>query len=446
MLMIFTGAGKKRRLKPAGAPGKNLLMKLNELKKNIAAAKSAASGLLDLTSRQRKNVLLSLARLIKSQTKKIIQANKNDIMAARRNGKTDSFIERLSLDEKKINSIAETATIIAKSKDNLFETIRRYRRPSGLMIKKVRYPLGLIAIIYESRPNVTIDAFILTFKSGNAVLLRGGKEIRGTNAILVKLIKQALKTEKINVKIVQDYSGLARGLSFELMQNKNIDCLIPRGGKELIDSVVLNAKIPIIITGASVVHTYVDADANIGLAGKIILNAKTRRVSICNALDVVLLHRLIYKKALKVMAQDLAEKNVGIRADRLSYKLLGSLGYPKLKKVKSRDFDTEFLDYILAVKVVNNFSEAITHISRHSLGHSEAIITRSKKQAQQFFHHIDAACLYLNTSTQFSDGGEFGMGSEIGISTQKLHARGPFAAAELTTYKYLVESNGATRE
>lgn len=421
-------------------------MKLNELKKNIAEAKSAALSLLDLNSRQRKNVLLSLARLIKSQTKEIIQANKNDITAARRNGKTDSFVERLGLDEKKINSMAETAIIIAKSQDNLFKIIRQYRRPSGLMIKKVRYPLGLIAIIYESRPNVTIDSFILTFKSGNAVLLRGGKEIRNTNAVLVKLIRQALKTEKINVKIVQDFSGLDRGLSSELMQNKNIDCLIPRGGKKLIDAVISTAKVPVIITGASVVHTYVDADADIELARKIILNAKTRRVSVCNTLDVILLHRLIYKKVLKALARDLDEKNVELRADKLSYELLKKLGYSKLKQAKNKDFDTEFLDYILAVKVVNNFSEAITHISRHSLGHSEAIITRSKKQAQQFFHHIDAACLYLNTSTQFSDGGEFGMGSEIGISTQKLHARGPFAATELTTYKYLIESNGAIRK
>ena len=409
-------------------------------------AKIAASGLLDITSRQRKNVLLNLARLIRSQSKKIIQANKNDILAARQDGKNESFIERLSLDEVKINSMAESATIIAKNKDNLFETIKQYRQPSGLIIKKVRYPLGLIAIIYESRPNVTIDSFILTFKSGNAVLLRGGKEIRNTNAILVKLIKQALKTENINDEIVQDLSGLDKKLSFEIMQNKNIDCLIPRGGKKLIDFTITNSKVPIIITGASVVHTYIDADADIELAKKIVINAKTRRVSICNALDVVLLHRLIYKKFLKIIAQDFSEKNVEIRADKLSYKFLNTLGYSKLKAAKGKDFDTEFLDYILAVKVVNDFSEAITHIRKHSLGHSEAIITKSKKQAQRFFRYVDAACLYLNTSTQFSDGGEFGMGSEIGISTQKLHARGPFAAAEMTTYKYLIESGGAIRK
>lgn len=421
-------------------------MKLNELKKNITTTKLAAASLLDLSARQRKNVLLRLSWLIKNQTKKIIKANEKDIAAARRNGKADSFIERLSLNEEKINSMAQAAATIANRKDHLFETISKYTRPSGLIIKKVRYPLGVIAIIYESRPNVTIDSFVLTFKSGNAVLLKGGKEIYNTNAVLVKIINQALKTERINTNIVRDFSGLDKGLAVELMQNKKIDCLIPRGGKGLIDAVVATAKVPIIITGASVVHTYVDANADIELARRIILNAKTRRVSICNTLDVVLLHRLIYKQALKALTPGLAKKNVEIRADKLSYELLSSLGYPKLKKAKSKDFDTEFLDYILAVKVVNKFSEAITHISRHSLGHSEAIITRSKKQAQRFFHHIDAACLYLNTSTQFSDGGEFGMGSEIGISTQKLHARGPFGATELTTYKYLVESNGAIRK
>ncbi len=232
----------------------------------------------------------------------------------------------------------------------------------------------------------------------------------------------------------------------ELLQNINIDCLIPRGGKNLIDFIRNNAKVPVIITGASVVHTYVDDNADLEMAKKIIINAKTRRVSICNALDVLLVHKNTYQELIKNIIKELENKKIEVRADKRSYTIFKKLKYPYLKQAKLQDFDTEFLDYVLAVKVVDNFAEALKHIKQHSLGHSEAIITKSKEHAEKFFKNIDSACLYWNTSTQFSDGYEYGLGSEIGISTQKLHARGPFAYESLTTYKYIVSSDGAIRK
>ncbi len=421
-------------------------MTLSKLKKNITITKAAANSLLDLTAKQREQVLSQLADLLLSNAKQIIAANRQDIFLARKICKTESFIERLELDDKKIESMADSVKSIAKFKDNLFEIIETRRPASGLLIKKVRYPLGLIAMIYESRPNVTIDAFAMAFKSGNAILLKGGKEIQYTNRILVKLIKQSLTDKKINSHVVSDLSSIDKKMVGELLSNRNIDCLIPRGGKSLINFVTANSKIPVIITGASVVHMYIDDTADLGMAKKLIVNAKTRRVSICNALDVLLLHQKIYKKVLISLVDDLSARNVKLRADKRSYQILKKLNYPKLKLASAKDFDTEFLDYCLAIKVVDNFNQAIDHIRQHGLGHSEAIITQTKKHAQEFFRQIDAACLYLNTSTQFSDGGEFGMGGEIGISTQKLHARGPFAFSELTTHKYLVESKGLTRD
>jgi glutamate-5-semialdehyde dehydrogenase len=420
-------------------------MRLNELETLIKKTKASSESLLKMISRQRKMVLLELAKEIYSERKKIMTANKNDINSAEKIEESESFIERLSLDEAKIRSMSKSLKEIANAKDNLFEVLEEKTGPSGIKIKKVRFPLGLIAIIYESRPNVTIDAFALAFKSGNSVILKGGKEIKGTNKVLVKIIKRVLGENNIDSDIVQDVSGLEKNLSLALLKDSRIDCLIPRGGKKLIEFVKNNATVPIIETGASVVHTYVDRSADLGMAKRIILNAKTRRVSICNALDVLIVHKDIIQKFLGCIAKNLAQKNVELRADQKSFTILKKTIYPKLKKATVSDFDTEFLDYVMAVKTVNNFEEALDHIKKHSLGHSEAIITKNKKQADQFFLEIDAACLYWNTSTQFSDGGEFGMGGEIGISTQKLHARGPFAYQELTTYKHLVKSEGLTR-
>lgn len=421
-------------------------MTTKQLQNKIKSAKQASSRLLEINSKKRKTVLLKLAKELITQTDNIIKANAKDLKIAEKDGKNASFISRLGLDKKQIKAIAGSVKQVANLPDKLGEVIEKRKRPSGIVVQKIRAPLGLVAIIYESRPNVTIDAFVLTFKSGNAVIIKGGKEIKNTNKIFVGIIRKILKREKISADIIQDFSGINRALGAELLCNDNIDCLIPRGGKKLIDFVKENAKIPLIITGASVVHTYVDKDANLDIAQKVILNAKTRRVSICNALDVLLAHKKNYKKLLKKLADNLANKQVEIRADVLSYNFLRKIKYPHLKKAGVKDFDTEFLDYILAIKVVGGLEDAINHIQEHTLGHSEAIITSSQKKADKFFQIIDAACLYRNTSTQFSDGGEYGLGAEIGISTQKLHARGPFAHEALTTYKYIVTSGGAVRK
>ena len=421
-------------------------MRLNRIDKKIIAAKQASENILNLSDNTRKKVLLDISFALLRQARGIIAANKKDIAAAKKIGRNESFIERLALNQEKIASLADSIRKIALKKDILFKKIEARTMPSGITIQKVRVPLGLIAIIFESRPNVTADAFALAFKSGNAVILKGGKEIKYTNNKLIDLIKKILSTNKISPEIIQDVGGINRNLTKNLISNELIDCLIPRGGKKLIDFVKNNAKIPVIITGASVVHAYVDEDADLSMAKKIILNAKTRRVSICNALDVILLHKKIYKKLLNLSIMELSDKKVEIRADEISHALLKKIRYSKLKLAKPQDFNTEFLDYILAIKVVRNFSEALAHIKKHSLGHSEIIITKSKYKAKIFFKQIDAACLYLNTSSQFSDGGEFGLGGEIGISTQKLHARGPFAFQELMTYKYIISSKGALRK
>ncbi len=420
-------------------------MKSNNLKNIIRKAKVSSESLLELDGRKRKLVLLALAKEVYSKRNAILAANQKDVRAAEKSGKNASFIERLSLDENKIEAVAGSLWEISRAKDNLFEVLENIKRPSGIEIKKVRVPLGLLLIIFESRPNVTLDAFALAFKSGNAVIMKGGKEIMATNRILVEIIRKVLGKFKISGDVIQDISGLEKRLTLALLKDAQIDCLIPRGGKGLIEFVKNNTSIPIIETGASVVHTYVDNSADLELARNVILNAKTRRVSICNALDVLLIHKKISQKLLGMLANGLAEKNVELRADKKSFSALRDRKYPMLKKAAESDFDTEFLDYILAVRTVDNFEEALFHIKNHSLGHSEAIITKNKKQAKRFFQEIDAACLYWNTSTQFSDGNEFGMGGEIGISTQKLHARGPFSHKELTTYKYLVKSKGSIR-
>ncbi len=416
-----------------------------DLSKKISQTKAASCSLLKFKSGQKNKILAELAKRLLTSSNNLIAANKKDVIFAKKIGREESFIERLALDKGKIESMADSLRAVAKLPDYIGEVMEEKSRPSGIRIKKVRAPLGLVAIIYESRPNVTVDAFSSAFKSGNGIILKGGKEIKNTNLELVKIIKAALKKHGVNPEIILDLTGLGNPETLELMADKNIDCLIPRGGKGLIEFVRENAKIPVIITGASVVHAYIDEDADLELARRVIINAKTRRVSICNALDVLLLHKKISQPMLGLLVKDLSAKGVEIRANQTAYRILKKLNYSKLKPAGTADFDTEFLDYILAVKIVNNLDEAIKHIQAHTLGHSEAIITRSKSKAEKFFKAIDAACLYHNTSTQFSDGGEFGLGSEIGISTQKLHARGPFAHEALTTYKYIIESKGITR-
>lgn len=420
-------------------------MTIAKIRTIIRDAKGAQESLLVLSPEQRKQVLLSLSRSLERNTSLILRENNKDVHAASTHGLSSAFIDRLTLDGPKLSSIASSLREIAKLPELLFETLESRTMSSGIAIKKVRVPLGLLAVIYESRPNVTIDAFGMAFKSGNSILLKGGEEIRNTNHIFERLIRESLRKGKIDERIVYDLSMIARETSRELMENPRIDCLIPRGGKSLIETVRNLAKVPVIITGASVVHTFVDANADVALAVRVVANAKTRRVSICNALDVLLVHSAVARPFLERLSSKLLKEKVELRADPRSFVVLNDLQYPFLKKALKADFDTEFLDYILAVKIVDTPSEAFEHIKQHSLGHSECIITNNSRLAERFFREIDAACIYWNTSTQFSDGKEFGLGGEMGISTQKLHARGPFAYRELTTWKYQIESTGAVR-
>jgi glutamate-5-semialdehyde dehydrogenase len=420
-------------------------MKVN-IEKDIHSAKKASQSLLHLSEKDRKDVLLGVAVNIKKRRNDIIKENAKDVKYALLDNKTESFIERLQLNEKDINSICKAVRQIACSEDNLFKIISKSTQNSGITIQKKRFPLGVVAIIYESRPNVTMDAFAIAFKSGNAIVLKGGKESVHTNKIFTTIIKNVLNEYHIDERVIWDFSRIGREDVIKLIENDNIDCLIPRGGKCLIEYVKNNAKVPIIITGASVVHIYIDADADLQKAVDVVVNSKLRRVSVCNALDTILIHDGISEKFLSLFVKSVNSLSLlEIRADSRSFGVLQKMQYKNLKKVTKEDFDTEFLDNILAVRVVDSLKDAIVHIQKHSLGHSEGIVTENANKAEEFFQKIDSACLYLNTSTQFSDGGEFGMGGEIGISTQKLHARGPFAFVELTTYKYIVESEGLIR-
>ncbi len=420
-------------------------MKENIIKK-VLSTKKASQSLLTLSQKDRRDILFDVASSIKQNKNKIIEANKKDIQSAIENNFNENFIERLSLDELTIESIYDSVRQIAEGEDDLFKTISKVTQDSGITIQKKIFPLGVVAVIYESRPNVTVDAFAIAFKSGNAIILKGGKEIINTNHIFVTIIKKVLRKYGINEHIIQDFSGMSRDDMNMLIQNDNIDCLIPRGGRGLIDYIRNNAKIPVIITGASVVHAYIDKDADFKKAVDVVINSKMRRTSICNALDVVLVHKNISKDFFSLFVEIIGDLDtLEIRADKDALQILQSLKYKKIKAITDDDYDTEFLDMIVAVRTVDSGDDAIRHIQKHSLGHSEVIITENNDTAQEFFQKIDSACLYLNTSTQFSDGGEFGMGGEIGISTQKLHARGPFSYKELTTYKYIIKSDGVVR-
>ena len=400
-----------------------------------------------------------VAELLIKNSSLILSANEKDMKEGHRN-KLGSKLDRLLLTKERIKSISDEALNVASLPDSVGQIIDERKRPNGLKISRIRVPIGVIAIIYEARPNVTVDATCLCIKSGNAVILKGGSDAINSNRILAKLIRQALKETGIDPEAVQFVDSTDRKTTTELLKTKQgIDCVIPRGGKGLIDFVKENSRIPIIETGASVVHVYVDKSADIKKAVDIVVNAKTRRVSICNTLDVLLVHKSIASKFLPKLADKLLaisksaclpagrrsadQQLVEIRAEKIVQNLMPS--YPKFRTLGASDFDTEFLDYKMAVKLVGNLDEALDHIAKHSLKHSEAIVTEDKVAAEKFLQSVDAACCYHNASTQFSDGAQFGLGAEIGISTQKLHVRGPFALEGLTTFKWIVRGNGQVR-
>ena len=401
-------------------------------------AKAAAPGLALCSTEQKNQALFAMAEALISHTSSILQANKLDLEAARGSVST-VMLDRLALSEARIAAMAEGIRQVAALPDPVGAVLAREERPNGLIIEKTAAPLGVIAIIYESRPNVTSDAAALCIKSGNACILRGGKEAHGSAAAIVKALKAGLLQAGLDADLIQQIEDTTRQSATELMLGVGyIDLLIPRGGAGLIRACTENAKVPCIQTGTGICHIYIDRAADLDMALKILDNAKTSRPSVCNACEVCLVHRDVAATFLPRMKERLGDR-VMFRACEKALPLCGGTA------AGAADFDTEFLDYILGVKVVESLDEALAHIAAHSTGHSEAIITADPAAAAKFTRTVDSAAVYVNASTRFTDGGEFGLGCEMGISTQKLHARGPMGLRELCAYKYIVCGNGQIR-
>ena len=371
----------------------------------------------------------------------IIAANRIDIENGRAAGLNDGLIDRLRLDEKRIAGIAEGCRQVAALPDPVGEVLWMHKRPNGLNIGQKRVPMGVIGIIYEARPNVTVDAAVLCFKAGSACILRGGKEAIHSNQAIAAVMRAALEQAGLPQDCIQLVADTSRDSANELMRlNAYVDVLIPRGGGGLIRAVVEHATVPVIETGVGNCHVYVDQAADLEMAAEIVFNAKTSRPSVCNACESLLVHRGIAEQALPLIKRRLDEKQVVLRGDKAACAIL-----PGIEAAQEADWSTEYLDYILSVKVVGSIEEAIAHIGRYGTGHSECIVTQNYSAAEQFLNEVDAAAVYVNASTRYTDGGEFGFGAEIGISTQKLHARGPLGLSELTSVKYKIYGAGQVR-
>ncbi len=405
-------------------------------------AKAAKGEIATCSTAKKNNALMEIAKQLRECCGEILEANAIDLNNAKNAGMSASMQDRLALDEKRINAIANACENLTKLQDPVGEIDGGSVRPNGMKITKVRVPMGVIGIIYEARPNVTVDAAALCLKSGNAVILRGGKEAFNSNKKLVEIMRKAVENAGFNADIIQLVGDTSREVATMMMKaNGYIDVLIPRGGAGLIRSVVENATVPVIETGTGNCHIFIDETADMDMAVEITNNGKTQRPSVCNALESCLVHKNVAEKFLPLMKAKLDEHNVEIRGCEETARILGDCVVP----VTDDDFNTEFLDYIISVKVVENVDEAISHIQKYSTGHSECIITKNLENAEKFQSMIDSAAVYVNCSTRFTDGEEFGLGAEIGISTQKLHARGPMGLRELTTIKFLINGNGQIR-
>lgn len=404
-------------------------------------AKQTLTFMSQVTTEQKNNALGIIADMLEENIEKIVSANNVDIENGRQNGLNDGLIDRLMLNADRIKAMADGAHQVASLPDPCGRVLSEYKKDNGLDIKKITVPLGVIGIIFEARPNVTVDAAALCLKSGNAVILRGGKEAINSNTALADIMREALAKAGFPQDVIQLVGDTSRQSSNDMMHmNEYLDCLIPRGGKGLIKAVVENSTVPVIETGSGNCHIYVDESADINMAANIIFNAKTQRISVCNACESLVINSKIIDKALPVIAKKLKEKDVEIRGDERAQKAC-SLVVP----ATDEDFATEYLDYIISVKTVDTVDEAIAHINANSTGHSEAIITENKENAEKFLKCIDSSSVYVNASTRFTDGAEFGLGAEIGISTQKLHARGPMGLEQLTSTKYLIYGDGQVR-
>ena len=405
-------------------------------------AKEAENTIRTITTDQKNQVLAAVANHLVESTDKLLEANAADVANAKQNHMPEGLVDRLMLSPERIEGMAEGLRQLVALEDPIGEVTGMKKRPNGLLIGQKRVPLGVVGIIYEARPNVTADAFGLCFKTGNVVILKGGSDAIHSNEAIVDCIRESLKACGVTENAIQLIADTSRETAAEFMKmNEYVDVLIPRGGKGLIKAVVNQSTIPVIETGTGNCHIYVDESADLDMAVNIILNAKTQRVGVCNACESLLVHANVKEKLLPVLAQKLKEKHVEMRADKEAHELM-----PGSVDATEEDWGTEYLDYILSIKVVYSVDEAIAHINRYNTGHSEAIITNDYTNAQKFLDEVDAAAVYVNASTRFTDGFEFGYGAEIGISTQKLHARGPMGLLALTTTKYIIYGNGQIRQ
>ena len=415
---------------------------MDELLTKAEAVRTAARKL-GLASTDAKNTgLAAIADALLAHRDAILAANAADMAAAEKSGMAAAMLDRLRLDGKRLEAMASDVRAVAALPDPIGEVYDQTLRPNGLRIHKRRVPMGVIGVVYEARPNVTSDVAALCLKTGNAAILRGGHEALRGNIAIVAAVSAGLTASGLPVDAVQLITDSGRDVVGQLLKMRGyIDVIIPRGGAGLIRFVAENSTIPVIETGAGVCHTYVDKDANPDMAAKIVYNAKVRRPTICNALDAVLIHKDIARTTLPVIARSLAAAGVELRCDPAALAIIPAHGKPAAES----DWGKEFLALIAAIKVVDSLDEALDHIARYGSGHSEAIVTGDEAAARRFLNEVDAAAVYWNASTQYTDGGEFGLGAEIGISTQKLHARGPMALRELTTYKWVIEGTGQVR-
>ena len=404
-------------------------------------AKEAEKTLMVASSEKKNQALKKIAEGLIENTDKIIEANKVDLENGEKNGMAKSMLDRLKLDKERIEGMAKGVLDVATLPEPVGRILSATERPNGLRIEKVSTPIGVIAVIFEARPNVTSDAAALCLKSGTTVILRGGKEAINSNKTIAKVMRQAVKEAGMPEDVIQLVEDTSRESANELMKmNEYVDVLIPRGGAGLIQAVVKNATVPVIETGVGNCHIYIDKNADLKKAVDIVFNAKTSRPSVCNAAESLLIHKDIAKEALVAIKNKLDEKDVTLVGDSKAREII-----PDMEKATDADWATEYLDYKMSVKIVDSVEEAIEHIYKYSTGHSECIVTENAGIAEKFMNQVDSAAVYLNASTRFTDGGEFGFGAEIGISTQKLHARGPIGLPELQSFKYKIYGDGQIR-
>ena len=414
-----------------------------------AKAASYASGYLATATAEIKNTaLIAIAEAVEANSTSILDANAEDLEKAKRDGMDFHIRDRMTLNSNRVQDMADAARSISKLGDPIGEVLEQRNLPNGLHLERVRVPIGVIGVIYESRPNVTIDIATLCLKSGNAVILRGGKECILTNMTLATIIKDAVESAGIPSDIVQFIESTDRALVKEMLQmDEAIDLMIPRGSAELVNFVGQNARMPAITGGIGVCHTYVDADADLDNALEIVVNAKVQRPTVCNALDTVLVHQAVAHNFLPKLAHEFGIQNVELRADSRAMSILDALASgAEIKQAVSDDFGTEFLALIASVKIVDSIDEALTHISNYGSGHSEAIVSENNEVIERFLNEADASAVFANASTRFNDGSEFGLGAEVAISTNKLHARGPMGLKEITSYKWKIRGQGQVRQ